>query len=54
MTACPVCGARFVASGGAEREWLERHVVRAHGIQRMQLIAGWPIAASREIRPSAA
>jgi hypothetical protein len=42
MTTCPVCQARFVASGRGEREWLERHVVRSHGIQRMQLVAGWP------------
>lgn len=54
MAACPVCGARFVASGGVERAWLEHHVERAHGIQRMQLVAGWPAAARRETRPTAA
>lgn len=43
MTICPVCQARFAAGSEAERVWLERHVMRSHGIQRMQLVAGWPV-----------
>ncbi|GIW13114.1 MAG: hypothetical protein KatS3mg062_0553 [Tepidiforma sp.] len=45
MTTCPVCNARFAAAGTAERTWLEWHMARSHGIQRMQLVAGWPVQA---------
>ncbi|WP_322796106.1 hypothetical protein [Tepidiforma sp.] len=50
MTMCPVCGARFAAGAGAERAWLERHVMRSHGIQRMQLVAGWPVPGGTDDR----
>ncbi|WBL36233.1 hypothetical protein O0235_01095 [Tepidiforma flava] len=54
MTTCPVCMARFAAAGAAERKWLEWHMARSHGIQRMQLVAGWPAAAAHGPGQSAA
>lgn len=39
MTVCPQCAARFSAAPQSERQWLQRHMFRSHGIQRMQLIA---------------
>jgi hypothetical protein len=54
MTQCPVCRARFAAAGQAERQWLEWHMARSHGIQRMQMVAGWPLrSAPASGRPAA-
>lgn len=39
MTVCPQCAARFSAAQQSERQWLDRHMNRNHGIQRMQLVA---------------
>jgi hypothetical protein len=39
MTVCPQCAARFSAAPQSERQWLDRHMSRSHGIQRMQLVA---------------
>mgnify|MGYP001040357991 FL=1 len=54
MTECPVCQARFAAAGQAERRWLEWHMERSHGVQRMQLVAGWPLRGETTSRRPAA
>ena len=54
MTACPICAARFSAAPGVERQWLERHTNRSHGINRMQRVAnGQARDARRELDPAA-
>jgi hypothetical protein len=39
MVACEQCAARFAASKEIEREWMQKHVERAHGEQRISRLA---------------
>jgi hypothetical protein len=54
MTVCPNCAARFSAAPDVERQWLERHTDRSHGINRMQRVAASQARnARRELSPAA-
>ena len=35
MVACPNCPARFASTREIEREWMEKHLQRSHGDQRI-------------------
>jgi len=39
MTACTRCAARFAGAPDVERQWIERHIARSHGVTRMALVA---------------
>lgn len=49
MVACEKCAARFVASKEIEREWMQKHVERAHGEQRILRLRGRERAGTRRL-----